>query len=145
MILDANTQVCSSQQVTADAASDDSITGADIAVHRKIGTGEPIGFLVNITAIGTNSGSAILQAVKATNTGLTGSRVVGGAVYLVTADIAAGNNFFVPFAPGSGDDEFVGLYFDITGTVDFTVDAWLIPQSFFQEATAYTSGYTVTS
>ncbi len=137
-------RLSSAQQVTSDGASTNSVTGNDISPHIKIGTGTPVGVSVHITAVGTNSGSAQIQAVKATNTGLTSSRVVLAEIAWVTADIAAGNSFFVPIPPGTGNDEFFGLFYDITGTVDFTVDAFITSQDAFQEATSYLSGYTVT-
>lgn len=144
MILDALLKLSAAQQVTADAVSTNAVDNGNLTPKRNMGAGEPIGVGVFITAIGTNTGSAKLQAVYSAATGLT-SPVIVGEVDLATADIAAGKAYFIPVSPGSAPAlEFLGANYDITGTVDFTVDTYVMPQSTFaQLAATYAKGYTI--
>jgi hypothetical protein len=141
MILDALTQVCSAQAVTADAASEDSIDLGNVTPKRNFPVGTPLALLVVITAIGTNTGSAIIQAVTSAASALT-SQKLRGAVGLETADIAVGQVLIIPFSQGLAPLRYAGAYFDITGTVDFTVDAWIGPLSGMADlADAYARGF----
>jgi hypothetical protein len=126
MFVDSLLQLCEDQQVTADAVSENTIDLGNITPKRKIGDGEPMAIVVTITAIGTNTGSAVFQAVYSAAAALTSPTVVG-ELDLVTADIAAGNTFVIPVGRGLTALRYFGLNFDITGTVDFTVDAFLMP------------------
>lgn len=140
--LDANTKVSAAQQVTTSGLSTNAIHLADISPHRKIGTGEPIGFGIYITAAGTNSGSMVIEVHKSANSNLTSATVVS-SISLATADLAAGNSFFLAIPPGDGDEEYIGLDYNVTSTVDVTFDSYLMPQSFFAENTAYANGYDI--
>jgi hypothetical protein len=145
MILDALTKVVTAQQVTADAASNNTFDGGNTTPKKRWGAGEPIGIAVCITAVGTNTGSAKVQAIMSAAENL-GTPTIVGQVDLATADLAAGKSFFVPISPGhaSAALRYLGAYFDITGTVDFTVDAYIIPQSMYaQLAESYAKGYTI--
>jgi hypothetical protein len=142
MVLDVLGLVSNGQQVTADAASTNVIDLGNVSPKRKIGTGEPVGFVIAISAIGTNTGSAVFYAASSAADTL-GTPTYMSSVSLVTADIAVGRFYFVPIPPGQPILRYVGVYYDITGTVDFTVKACLIPQSFFQEFTAYAKNYTI--
>jgi hypothetical protein len=144
MFLDANLQVCADQAVTADAASENTIDFGNTTPKRKMGVGEPMGYGIFINAIGTNTGSAKLLAVQSAAADL-GSPQTVGQVDLAAADIAVGKAYFVPVSPGQAPAlRYGGLFFDITGTVDFTVDAFLMPQSMFSQlALPYAKNYTI--
>ena len=119
MIKDALTTVSSAQQVTADAVSTSSIDLGALDVHRQLGTGEPIGFAVVITAIGTTTGSAVINAIQASAATLDADVThIGTTVDLPTASIAAGQAYFVPIVPGYPTERYIGLDYDITGTVE---------------------------
>lgn len=122
--LDAFTLVCSSQAVVADAVSEDSVDLGNVTPKRKVGVGEVMGIMIAIKALGTTSGSAIIYAVTSAAAALT-SPIRIGAIGLATADLAVGKKYFIPFAHGIDYLRYIGLDFDITGTVDFTVDAWV--------------------
>lgn len=145
MITDALTKVAAAQQVTADAASNNTFDSENVTPKRRIGAGEPIGIAVFITAVGTNTGSAKLQAIVSAATNL-GTPTIVGEVDVATADLAAGKTFFIPISPGPASAmlRYVGAFFDITGTVDFTVDAYIMPQSAYaQLAENYAKGYAI--
>jgi len=123
MFCDALLKLCAAQAVTADAVSVSSVDLGNVTPKRKLGVGEPMGILVTITAIGTNTGSAKIQAIVSAAAALSAPLIVG-EIDLATADIAAGGSFIVPLAQGIAYLRYIGLNFDITGTVDFTVDAY---------------------
>jgi len=144
MYLDANLQLAEDQQVTADADTENTFDAGDVTPKRRLGTGEPVGIGVFISAIGTTTGSAKLLAIQSPNANLSSPEIVG-EVDLATADIAAGKAYFVPISPGHAPARrYWGGRFDITGTVDFTVDVFLMPQSMFaQVAETYAKNYTI--
>jgi hypothetical protein len=144
MFLDANLQVCSDQQITADAASENTIDFGNITPKRKMGVGEPLGYAVIIKAIGTNTGSSKILAIQSAAANL-GSPATVGQVDIAAGDIVVGGSFFVPVSPGQPAAlRYGGLYFDITGTVDFTVDAFLTLQSMYSQLAAhYANNYTI--
>ena len=139
MYIDALGKVCNGQQVTADAASTYSIDlGAAV---RRVGTGEALGFGVVFTAVGTNTGSALVQAIASAAAGL-GTNTICGQIDLVAADLVAGKMFFVPIGMDQPILRYLALNFDITGTVDFTVTAWLTSRDLFSvQARSYAKGY----
>jgi hypothetical protein len=143
MILDALLKVSAGQQVTADAVSGNTIDFGNTTPKRDIGVGEPMAYLVVITAIGTNSGSAKLTAIQSAAAALTSPQIVG-EIDLATADIAVGKQYVIPISTGIPPLRYGGINYDITGTVDFTVDAYLGPLSMIQQrSTAYAKGYAV--
>lgn len=143
MFVDALTLVSSGQQVTADAVSTNTIDLGLVTPKRAIGDGEPMGFAVVITAVGTNSGSADFQAISSAAANL-GSPTVLSLIRLVTADLVLGKIVFVPIPPGTPAQQFLGLNYDITGVVDFTVKAWLTSQALFaKNAEKYASAYVI--
>lgn len=145
MYIDALLLLSNGQQITADAVSTNTIdTNPTVASPApQIGTGEPMGLAMVITAVGTNTGSAKIQAIQSAAANL-GSPDVIGEVDLVTADLVAGKAILVPIPPGYGSKRYLGANYDITGTVDFTVKTWLVPQELFSIlAKAYAKNYVV--
>jgi len=142
MFIDALLRVSAGQQVTADAASTSCIDLSNVTPKRQVGSGEELGFACVITAIGTNTGSTILQAISSAADTL-GTPTVMGSMSLVTADIAVGKAYFIAIPPGQPILRYVGMYHDITGTVDYTVTAFLTTRTLFSVlALAYAKGYT---
>jgi hypothetical protein len=143
MILDALLKVSAAQQVTSDAVSGNTIDFGNTTPKRDMSVGEPMAYLVVITAIGTNSGSAKLTAIQSAAANL-GSPQIVGEIDLVTADIAVGRQYVIPISSGIAPLRYGGINYDITGTVDFTVDAYFGPLSMLQQRfTAYAKGYAV--
>lgn len=142
MYIDALMRVSNAQQVTADAVSTDSIDLGNVTPKREVGTGEELGFATVITAIGTTTGSTILQAIQSAAAALTSPDVLG-SINLATADIAAGKAYFVALPPGYPTKRYIGMNHDITGTVDYTVTSFLTTRTLFSIlARAYAKSYT---
>lgn len=143
MILDKLLMVCSSQQVTADAVSEDYLDFGDVTPKRNIGTGEPMGYLVVIKVLGTTTGSSKIQAIQSATAGLGSGTQIIGEIDLAAADHAVGAAFIVPISQGIPALRYHGMNFDITGTVDYTVDAFLgRMKDLAIKAQTYAKGYT---
>lgn len=143
MILDSLLKVSAAQQVTADAVSGNTIDLGALTIQRQIAVGEPMALVVCITAVGTNTGSAKLQAIQSAATALT-SPVIIGELDVVTADLAAGKCFVIPLGYGEAPIRYLGANYDITGTVDFTVDAYVMPIAMAHGVMRhYAKGYTI--
>lgn len=143
MILDALLKLSAAQQVTADAVSTNTIDFGNVTPKRKVAVGEPMALLVAITAIGTNTGSAKLTAIQSAAANLSSPQIIG-EIDLATADIAAGKVYIIPLSQGIAALRYFGANYDITGTVDFTVDAYCVPLSMASIlAETYAKGYTI--
>lgn len=143
MILDALLQVSSAQAVTADAASEDTIDFGNVTPNRRIAVGEPMCYVMAITAVGTNTGSTKVQAIESAAAALTSPQIVG-SLDLAAGDLVAGKVYIIAISQGIAALRYGGMYHDITGTVDYTVDAFLVPASMAASiATAYANGYSI--
>lgn len=143
MILDSLLKVSAAQQITADAASGNTVDTGNVTPKRELGAGEEMALVVAISAVGTNTGSAKIEVVQSANADLS-SPVIIGERDLVTADIVVGAIFVIPLSAGKKGARYYGAYYDITGTVDFTVDAYLTSAcDAAVMAETYAKGYTV--
>jgi hypothetical protein len=141
MILDGLTQVCSAQQVTADAAGEDSYDLGNVTPKRRAAVSDLCLFIC-ITAVGTNTGSSLMQFVESASSNL-GTPSQRGNYSAAAAELVAGSVFKIPMSTGPALPlRYIGANFDITGTVDFTVDAYVGPASSLAVlAQAYARGY----
>lgn len=143
MFVDSLCKLSAAQQVTADAVSGNTYDAGNVTPKRDLGAGEPMCVVVCITAVGTNTGSAKVQAIMSAAAALS-SPVIVGEVDLVTADLVAGKRVVIPIGQGPAVLRYWGVNYDITGTVDFTVDAYLAPQSMAnRDPQSYAKGYTI--
>jgi hypothetical protein len=143
MFVDALCQLSEDQAVTADAVSENTFDAGNVTPKRQLGTGEPMCVVMVITAIGTNTGSAKIQAIQSAAADL-GSPVIVGEVDIVAADLVAGKIVIVPIGQGPAALRYWGANYDITGTVDFTVDTFLMPLSMAsRQAESYANGYAI--
>jgi hypothetical protein len=143
MFIDVLLKVSAGQQVTADANSTNTIDLGAPSVLRQVGSGDAIGFGVAITAVGTNSTAVKIEAIQSAAANL-GTPDIIGEVDLAAADIGAGKLYFVPIPPGKPTKRYLGLYYDVGVTNDFTVDAWLTSRDLFSvQALAYAKGYSI--
>ena len=126
--IDAKTMVSNKQRIQADAASTSSIDLTLVTTKRKVGEGEPMCFAVAIPVAGTTTGSMDIQVIESATEDLATPTVLS-LRRLATADLAAGKFHTVDIPQGAPRAQFVGLFFDITGTVDVTVTAWMTPRS----------------
>lgn len=142
MILDALLKLSAAQAVTADAVSTNTIDS--LAAGLNWATGEPMAIVIAIKLKGTNTGSAKLTAIQSAAANL-GSPQIIGEIDIATADIALGNIFIIPLSQGIPSLRYLGINYDITGTVDFTVDAYLQPLAMAskQQPTIYPKGYLI--
>lgn len=142
-VLDSLLQVSANQQVTADAVSTNTIDNGNVTPKRALGDGEPMGYLVAIKAIGTNSGSTLLQAIQSAAANLSSPEIIG-QLALATAQIVAGALYVVPIGYGNAALRYYGMNHDITGVVDYTVDAFFGPLMMLPaKSRAYAKGYTI--
>lgn len=144
MILDALLKVSAAQQITADAASTNEVDLGNVTPKRRIGGGEPMGFFMGITAVGTNTGSSKVQVVQSAASGL-GTPTIIGELDLAAGALVAGGAFVIPIGRGIAALRYIGMYHDITGTVDYTVDAYgPLPLSLCSAlAETYAKGYAI--
>lgn len=144
MILDALLKVSAAQQVTADAASQNSVDFGNVTPKRKIAEGEPMCYVMAITAVGTNTGSSKVQAIESAAANL-GSPQIVGELDLAATDLVAGKAYIIAISSGIPALRYSGMYHDITGTVDYTVDAYgPMPRSMAAHlASTYAKGYTI--
>jgi hypothetical protein len=122
MYVDALLVVSDGQQVTATAVSTSSIDLGNVTPKRQIGDGEPVGFKGHIKANGTTTGSMVVNAISSAAAALSAPTVIG-SVSLATADLLAGGEFFVFISDGTPKQQFIGLQYVVTGTVDTTIQA----------------------
>ena len=142
--LDSFVRLSAAQQVTADAVSGNTYDAGDVTPKRNLAAGEPMVLMMFITAVGTNTGSAKITAIMSAAAALT-SPVIVGEVDLVAADLVAGSIVIVPIGQGPTVLRYWGAHYDITGTVDFTVDTYLLPAKYAadQPPAAYAKNYSV--
>ena len=142
-VLDALDKVCAAQQITADAVSANTIDNLAVTPKRNLATGTPMGYLVAISAKGTTTGSSKIQAIQSAAAALTSPQILG-EIDLAAADHAVGKSFIVPVSEGIPALQFYGLNFDITGTVDYTVNAYFgAICDLAIQAETYAKGYSV--
>lgn len=143
MILDALLKLSAVQQVTSDAVSGNTIDFGNVTPKRNVAVGEPMAALVVITALGTTTGSAKFQIIQSASDTL-GSPQVVGEIDLATADLAVGKAYVIGHSFGIPALRYLGLNYDITGTVDFTVDAFYGPADHMVKlADSYAKNYSV--
>lgn len=126
--MDALTKLAAAQQVTADAVGNNTYDAGNVTPKRKLGVGEPMGVLFVITALGTTTGSSKLQIITSAAASLTSPLIIG-ELDLAAADHAVGKAYVVAMSHGIAYLRYIGVNFDITGTVDYTVDAYMGPLS----------------
>lgn len=143
MILDALLKVSAAQQITADAVSANTIDFGNVTPKRKVAVGEPLAYVVAITAKGTTTGSSKIQAIQSAGADLSSPQIIG-EIDLAAADHAVGKVVVIPLSQGIPALRYGGLNYDITGTVDYTVDAYLTPLSMASTiAETYAKGFVV--
>jgi len=128
MILDELLKLAAGQQVTVDAVSTSSYDAGNVTPKRNIAEGTALAIVVVITAIGTNTGSVKFEAIQSAAAALTSPKILG-EVDAETADIAVGATFIIPIGRGIPSLRYFGLNNNITGTVDYTYSAWIVPRN----------------
>jgi hypothetical protein len=144
MILDALLKLSANQQVTADAASTNTIDFGDVTPKRQVAVGEPMALVVACKAKGTHTGTVKLTAVQSAAADLSSPQIIG-ELDLLAAQVIAGKTYVIPLAQGTPGLRYFGAHYDIDGTVDFTVDAYLQPLSMAsqEKPAAYADAITI--
>jgi hypothetical protein len=131
MILDADLQFSSAQDMSAASAASANII--DLGVARNIAVGKPMYIIVTVLTALTNTGSVTIKLETDDDVAF-GSATNAQAVGVLTTS-AAGTQLIVPIYPHNISERYMRLYFTKSGTVDAgTVDAFLSEQ---YEKTAY--------
>ncbi len=134
MYVDAFGLVSDSQAVTATAFSTNTIDLSNATVKRQIGTGEEVGFGVNVeVAADFTSGNETytFEVVQSANADLSSPDVIGSVTH-TAATLVAGYLFFLPIPIGQPTKRYIGLRYTVGGTTPtITVSAWLGAQSMF--------------
>ncbi|OHD00892.1 MAG: hypothetical protein A2885_13380 [Sphingopyxis sp. RIFCSPHIGHO2_01_FULL_65_24] len=127
-IFDITNLFCEDQAVTADAASTNTIDlgatgkpyGDSRSLVRDIGKGDRVPLSINVTETFNNLTSVEVQLQTDDNSGFSSAKVVARATYLL-AELTAGKQLTFPDdIPEGTNEQFMRLYFDITGTAPST-------------------------
>ncbi len=127
-IFDISQMFCEDQAITADAASTNTIdlgaTGTPFgdtrSLKRDIGKGCKIPLSINVTETFNNLTSVEVQLQVDDNSAFGSPKVVARATYLL-AELVAGTQLVFPdVIPEGTNEQFMRLYFDVTGTAPTT-------------------------
>lgn len=132
MILDALLLVSDAQAITADAVSTNTIDLGNPTVKNRIGSGEPMGFLVTVDVaadITTGDETYAIEIISSANANLSSPTVLARFVF-TAAQLAAGAQLFLPLPQNFPQQRYIGLNYDVGGTTpSVTVTASLQPAS----------------
>lgn len=147
MYIDALLLVSDAQAVTADAVSTNTIDLGNVTPKRRIGTGEPMGFGMQVDVAAdftTGDETYSFEVIESANADLSSATVI--AAYTRTAaQLFAGSLHFFTIPPGFPTARYLGLNYNVGGTTPtITVTAWLTTQALFSIAAQhYAKGYTI--
>lgn len=142
MILDAQNLFSDAQTVTASAASTNLI---DLGTERRIGTGEPIYFVVQLDEAMSDVGSNSTATVTIQSDALAafGSPTTRQTIGTFAAESAAGSRLIARLAPEALFENFIRAYYTVANgdlaTGKFT--AFLTKD--IEAFTAYPDGFTI--
>lgn len=114
MILDALLKVASAQAFGAAGVSASSIDLGNVTPKRKIGTGEPMSFVVTIDVAATVA-APIIDVISATDAALTTSVIVHASRTIPLAEAVAGAVFDLPVPEGTPTQRFLGIRITTAG------------------------------
>ncbi len=149
MFIDALLLVSDSQAVTADAVSTNTIDLGNPTVKNRIGSGEPMAFLitVEVSADGTTGDETYaFEVISSAAANLSSPTVLNRRACTAGqhTQLTAGTRLVLPVPPGFPQQRYIGVNYDVGGTTpSITVSAALMPQSLAEESIAsYAKGYT---
>jgi hypothetical protein len=147
MFIDNLLKVSNAQAFGAAAVSTNSVDlglpgGVGTPLKRQIGTGESVGFGLNITTSGTVA-ATLVELISATDAALTAGILVHASITIPLAAALAGSLWFVGFPPGTPTQQFIGVRLTTAGGT-ISASAWLTSQELFSIlAASYAKNYTV--
>lgn len=123
MFLDALLKVSAAQAMGAGAVSTNSIDLGLTTPGRQIGTGEPMGFGVNIDVAATVAATDF-EIISATDAALTAGILSHVKVTVPLATLVAGFQLFLPLPQGTPTQRFLGVRTTTAGGT-ISISAWL--------------------
>lgn len=145
MIMDALTLVSDAQALTATGVSTNTIDLGNPTVKNRIGSGEPVGFVVTLDVAAdftTTDETYSIQVISSASANLSSPTVLNSLTFNSAADRAAGKQHFLFIPKGAPVQRYIGLNYVLGGTTpSVTVTAGLIPANFAQDQTIYAKGY----
>lgn len=134
MYVDAFGLVSDSQAITATAVSTNTIDLTNATIKRQIGTGEPVGFGINVESAAdftTGNETYTFEVIQSANADLSSPDVIASETRLTTA-LTLGTLFFLGIGPGQPTKRYIGMRYTVGGTTPLiTVSAWFGPRSMF--------------
>lgn len=120
-IFDIGNLFCEGQAITADAASTNYIDLGPIGsgLVRDIGKGGSLPLSVSVVEAFNNLTSLKVSIQVDDNTSFSSAKTVAEKTYAL-ADLAGGQLSFPDYVPEGADEQYVRLYFDVTGTAPTT-------------------------
>lgn len=150
MYLDALLLVSDAQAVTVDAVSTNTIDLGNPTVKNRIGSGEPMAFLVtvDVAADGTTGDETYsFEVIQSANANLSSADIIAQRSFLAGqhTQLTAGTRLVIPIPPGLPTKRYIGMNYNTGGTTpSITVTAALMPQSMAEESlTTYAKGYSI--
>jgi hypothetical protein len=148
MFLDALLLVSDAQAITADAVSTNTIDLGNPTVKNRIGSGEPMAFLITIDVAAdftTADETYVFEVIQSANANLSSPDIIAQRAILDAAGRAAGARHIIPIPPGYPTKRYLGLNYNVGGTTPtVTVTAVLMPLSMAEESVlAYAKGYSI--
>jgi hypothetical protein len=124
MIFDLNTLFSNQQAITADAASTNNLNtgtngtvyGASSALRRDQGKGTFAPLLIQVTETFNNLTSLEVQVRVDDNSAMSSPKIVARTGQIPLASLVAGYQVFIDSLPLGTDEQFIDLFYDITGT-----------------------------
>jgi hypothetical protein len=143
-MLDALLRVSDSQALTATAVSTDKVPLGAVTPRRRVGSGEPIGFMVSVEVAAdftTGDETYTFQAVSDEDPAIGSPAVLASRAILASA-LTAGSKHWIPIPPNTPEEQYLALNYVLAGTTPtLTVSAYLVPQSMFDAWMPYAKGY----
>lgn len=144
MILDILNVVSDAQALTATALSDKSIDLGNVTPKRRVGTGEPMTFMVQVdVAADHTTGNETYQVdiVQSDNADLSAADVIESRI-ISYADLTAGSVQYIDLPAKTPTKRYLGLQYTLGGTTPtITLTAALQPKSMIEAKTDYASGF----
>ena len=147
MFVDALLLVSDAQAITVTAVSTNTIDLGAGTIARRIGSGEAMGFAVQIDVAGdrtTLDETYQIDIISSADPAL-GTPTVLASFLLASTDLTIGKKFALPLPKGRPAQRYIGLRYTVAGTTPtITVTAALMPMSMIDaENTMYAKGYSI--
>jgi hypothetical protein len=142
MFIDNLLKVAAAQAFGAAGVSASSLDLGLLSTGRQIGTGEPVGFGVQITTAGTVA-ATLIEIISATDAALTAGILSHASITIPLAAALINTLWFIPLPQGTPTQRFLGIRATTAGGT-ISLSAWFSTHSMFSIlAKAYAKSYVV--